>query len=113
MNEIDIYHLPLWLSGIYDEIQERCIKTLKEDSDAYGKILNETSQLLDKYDFINTLSARDEIQEPKNLTILEWQALERFMALEEDRRDFEAIQIYLFGCQHTLAMIQLLKIICL
>lgn len=70
MNEIDIYHLPLWLSGIYDEIQE-----------------------------------------PKNLTILEWQALERFMALEEDRRDFEAIQIYLFGCQHTLAMLQLLKII--
>lgn len=111
MDEIDIYHLPLWLSGIYDEIQERCIKTLKEDSDAYGKILNETSQLLDKYDFINTLSARDEIQEPKNLTILEWQALERFMALEEDRRDFEAIQIYLFGCQHTLAMLQLLKII--
>lgn len=42
----DIYHLPLWLSGIYDEIQERCVKTLKEDSDAYGRILNETSQLL-------------------------------------------------------------------
>lgn len=101
----------MWLSGIYDEIQERCIKTFNEDSDAYGKILYEISQLLDKYDFINTLSARDEIQEPKNLTILEWQALERFVALEEDCRDFEAIQIYLFRCQHTLAMLQLLKII--
>ncbi len=42
IDDIDIYHLPKWLEGIFEDIESLCNKTLKKESEAYRKILNET-----------------------------------------------------------------------
>ena len=42
IDDIDIYHLPKWLERIFEGVESLCHETLKKESEAYRKILNET-----------------------------------------------------------------------
>ena len=110
IEDIDIYHLPLWACAVVDEISEGCKNRLKV-SPEYSRIEEESDKLLFKYPFISKLIDRDEIEEPMDLTLEQTKALSRFLALEADREDYERIQLYLMGCQHMIEMLQLLELI--
>ena len=73
--------------------------------------MKEIDELLFQYPFISKLIDRDEIEEPMELSIKKAKALSRFLALDADREDYERIQLYLMGCQHTIEMLQLLELL--
>ena len=109
MEDITIYDMPIWMCALVDAVNGTCKKRLKA-SPEYRRILKESDQVLDCYRFISTLIDRDEIDEPMNLTLEQTKALSRFLALDADREDYERIQLYLMGCQHTMEVLQLLKL---
>ena len=110
IEDIDIYHLSLWACAVVDEISEDCKNRLKVSLE-YSRIEEESDKLLFKYPFISKLIDRDEIEEPMDLTLEQTKALSRFLALDADREDYERIQLYLMGGQHTIEMLQLLELI--
>ena len=110
IDDIDIYNLPRWLEGIFEEVERICYETLEEESEFYKRVLEETHELLDKYDFLSTIADNDEIREPMNLSITEVQALSRFWVLETDRMSMEMVQMYLLGCRHMWELMELLGI---
>ena len=110
IENVDIYDLPIWACAVVDEISETCKNWLKS-SPEYSRILKESDELLFKYPFISTLIDRDKIEEPMDLTLKQAKALSRFLALDADREDYERIQLYLMGCQHTIKALQLLGIL--
>lgn len=57
------------------------------------------------------LTAGDEITENMKLSVEEVKALSRFLALEDDRRAFEAIKYYLPGGRAEVEMMELLGIL--
>lgn len=107
---MDIYNLPIWACAVVDEIDETCRKRLKA-SPEYSRILKESDELLFKYPFISKLIDRDKIEEPIKLSVKKAKALSKFLALDADREDYERIQLYLMGCQHTIKVLQLLEIL--
>ena len=111
MKDFTTYDLPLWLNTAVEELEHRCIEELKEENIFYNEVLEESSKLLEQYRFISSLSDRDPVAEPIELSLEETKALSRFLALENDRRDMESIQAYLLGCRHVLEVLQLLKMI--
>lgn len=110
IDDIDIYNLPRWLEGIFEEVERTCYETLEEESEFYKAVLEETHELLDKYSFLSTIADNDEIREPMNLSITEVQALSRFWLLETDRMSMEMVQMYLLGCRHMWELMELLEI---
>lgn len=110
VKDINIYDMPIWMCALVDTVSATCKKKLKA-SPEYRKILKESDELLDDYRFISTLIDRDEIDEPMNLTLEQARALSQFLALDADREDYERIQLYLMGCQHTMEVLQLLKLL--
>lgn len=110
IDDIDIYKLPRWLEGIFEEVERICYETLEEESEFYKRVLEETHELLEKYDFLSTIADNDEIREPMNLSITEVQALSRFWVLETDRMSMERVQMYLLGCRHMWELMELLEI---
>ncbi len=105
------YDLPLWLNAAVEELEHRCIEELKEENLFYNEVLEESSKLLKQYRFLSTLSDRDPVTEPMELSLEETKALSRFLILENDRRDMESIQAYLLGFRHALEVLQLVKMI--
>lgn len=103
--DFDLYSMPSWMSGIFDDLEEGCINKLEKESNFYKQILKESSDLLERYRYISILSAGDDLEEPIELSIEGARALARFMRLESDRKDMEVLQTYLFGLRH---MFQLL-----
>ena len=110
IDDIDIYKLPRWLEGIFEEVERICYETLEEESEFYNGVLQETHELLDKYGFLSTIADNDEIREPMNLSITEVQALSRFWLLETDRMSMEMVQMYLLGCRHMWELMELLGV---
>lgn len=110
IENIDICNLPIWACAIIDEINEMCRKRLMQLPE-YRKILKESSALLEQYRFISTFIDRDEIEESMDLSVIQSKALSQFLALDSDREEYERIQLYLMGCQHTIEMLQLLDLI--
>lgn len=108
IDDIDIYNLPRWLEGIFEEVERICYETLEEESEFYKGVLEEIHELLEKYDFLSTIADNDEIREPMNLSITEVQALSRFWLLETDRMSMEMVQMYLLGCRHMWELMELL-----
>ena len=106
IEDVDIYDLPIWACAVVDEISETCKNRLKS-SPEYSRILKESDELLFKYPFISKIIDRDEINEP----IEKAKALSQFLALDADREDYERIQLYLMGCQHTIEILELLEIL--
>ncbi len=107
IDDIDIYKLPRWLEGIFEEVERICYETLEEESEFYKGVLEKTHELLDKYDFLSTIADNDEIREPMNLSITEVQALSRFWLLETDRMSMERVQMYLVRCRHMWELMEL------
>ena len=87
-----------------------CYETLEEVSKFYKEVLDETHELLDKYDLLSTIAENDEIRGPMNLSITEVKALSRFWVLETDRMSMEMVQMYLLGCRHMWEVTDLLGI---
>ena len=110
LKDIDLYNLPMWLNAFCDELESRCRKELKKESNFYNQVLNESGDLLEQYRFIATLSD-DDIVEPIKLTVEEARALERFMRLESDQKDMEILQMYLLGLRHMFQLLQELKVL--
>ena len=110
IEDVDIYDLPIWACAVVDEISETCKNRLKS-SPEYSRILKESDELLFKYPFISKIIDRDEINEPIELSVEKAKALSQFLALDADREDYERIQLYLMGCQHTIEILQLLEIL--
>ena len=110
IEDVDIYDLPIWACAVVDEISETCKNRLKS-SPEYSRILKESDELLFKYPFISKIIDRDEINEPIELSVEKAKALSQFLALDADREDYERIQLYLMGCQHTMEILQLLEIL--
>lgn len=108
IEDLNIYDLPIWACAVIDKVSEDCKKRLKA-SPEYSRILKESDRLLFKYSFINHLIDRDRIEKPLKLSLKETKALSKFLALDADREDFERIQLYLMGCQHTIEVLQLLE----
>ena len=108
--EIDTDDLPVWMCAVVDVVSENCKKRLKM-SPQYNRIVEESDKLLFQYPFISTLIDRDKIETPMNLTLEQTKALSRFLALDADREDYERIQLYLMGCQHTIEVLQLLELL--
>lgn len=110
IEDVDIYDLPIWACAVVDEISETCKNRLKS-SPEYSRILKESDELLFKYPFISKIIDRDEINEPIELSVEKAKALSQFLALDADREDYERIQLYLMGCQHTIEILELLEIL--
>ena len=110
IEDVDIYDLPIWACAVVDEISETCKNRLKS-SPEYSRILKESDELLFKYPFISKLIDRDKIEKPMKLSVKNAKALSKFLALDADREDYERIQLYLMGCQHTMEILQLLEIL--
>ena len=110
IENVDIYDLPIWACAVVDEISENCKNRLKS-SPEYSRILKESDELLFKYPFVSKLIDRDKIEAPMKLSVKKAKALSKFLALDADREDYERIQLYLMGCQHTIEILQLLEIL--
>lgn len=110
IDDIDIYNLPLWLNGIFEEVERICYETLKEESEFYRNVLAEAHELLEKYRFTSTIADGDKIEESLSLSVEEAKALSRFWALETDHKTMEAVQLYLLGGKHIWELLELLKL---
>ncbi|PWJ47804.1 DUF6664 family protein [Faecalicatena contorta] len=111
LGDIDIYNLPLWLNGIYEELDKKCVEELKKESAFYNQVMKESGELLEEYPFISTLIDRDKITEPIRLTVSEVKSLSKFLALDAERRDMETIQMYLMGSRHMMQLLRTIKVI--
>jgi hypothetical protein len=111
IDDIDIYNLPKWLEGFFENAETVCRDTLEKESEAYRNILSETHDLLEKYRFLSTIADGDTITESMNLSMEEVKALSKFYRLEADRKTIEATQIYLIGAKHMWELMELLKLI--
>lgn len=107
MSDMDIYNLPDWLGKIVDEIEEGGRKELLKESPQYAQMDEESSGILEHFEFISTLIDRDNITTPMDMGITEAKALSRFLALEHDMDDLLRIKIYLMGCRHTVLFLRL------
>ena len=108
ISEIDLYHLPVWMNAVFEQVEKQCEEELERESETYRKILKEEHTLLDQYPFLSMLTAGDEITENMKLTVEEARALTRFLALEDDRRGIEAVKYYLLGGRGAVEMMELL-----
>ena len=108
IGEIDLYDLPGWMNGVFEQVEQQCEKELEQESGAYRKIIEEEQILLEQYPFLSVLADRDEITESIELTVEEVKALPRFMALEDDRRGIEAVKYFLLGGRGAVEMMELL-----
>lgn len=111
LKDFSIYKAPLWLNTLLEEMEERCQRELREDSEEYKKIIEESGRLMKKCPFIAELTDNGEFYKPLKFSSEETKALSRFLFLETGRRDWEGIQMYLMGCRDTLEILGLLKII--
>ena len=111
ISEIDLYHLPVWMNAVFEQVEKQCEEELERESETYRKIIKEEYALLDQYPFLSTLTAGDEIAEGMELTVEELKALSRFLVLEDDRRGIEAVKYYLLGGRGTVEMIELLGMV--
>lgn len=111
IGEIDLYHLPVWMNAVFEQVEKQCEEELERESETYRKIIKEEHTLLDQYPFLSTLTAGDEITEDMKLTVEEARALTRFLALEDDRRGIEAVKYYLLGGRGAVEMMELLGMV--
>lgn len=111
LKDFSIYKPPLWLNTLLEEMEERCHRELKEDSEQYKEIVEESKKLMKKCPLIEELIDNEELSEPLNFSSEDTKALSRFLFLETGRRDWEGIQMYLMGCRDTIEILRLLKII--
>lgn len=111
IDDIDIYNLPTWLHGIFEDVELTCYETLTKESEFYRDILSEAHELLEKHRFISTIVDGDKIEEPMKLSVEEAEVLSKFWKLEVDRRSMEATQIYLMGARHMWELMELLKLV--
>lgn len=111
MKEFRIRGLPFWLETALEELENRYIEELKEESASYNKLQEETNNILKQYPFISALIECEMTSETMKLSKGEILVLSRFLALENDRRDMESMQAYLLGCRDVLEVLKVLKII--
>lgn len=109
LKNFDVHNAPLWLNFVLKEVEQQCWSELKNDSESYQKILAESSDILDEHLFISNIIDGDPITEPMDLSVEEVRALSRFYVLECDRRDLQALEMYLLGCRHALEVMELIK----
>lgn len=107
MSDMDIYHLPEWFGKIVDEIEERGRNELVKESPQYAGMDEESSGILEHFEFISTLIDRDKITAPMDMGTTEAKALSRFLALDNDMDDFLRIKVYLMGWRHTILFLRL------
>ena len=108
ISEIDLYHLPGWMNAVFEQVEKQCEEELKRESETYREIIKEEHTLLDQYLFLSMFTAGNEITEDMKLTVEEARALSRFLALENDRREIEAVKYYLLGGRGAVEMMELL-----
>lgn len=111
ISEIDLYHLPVWMNAVFEQVEKQCEEELERESETYRKIIKEEHTLLDQYPFLSMLTAGDEITEDMKLTVEEARALTRFLVLEDDRRGIEAVKYYLLGGRGTVEMMELFGVL--
>lgn len=111
LKDFSIYKSPLWLNTLLEEMEERCQRELREDSEEYKKIIEESGKLMKKCPLIEELTDNEDLCKPLEFSSEETKALSKFLFLETGRRDWEGIQMYLMGCHDTLEILRLLKII--
>ena len=111
ISEIDLYHLPGWMNAAFEQVEKQCEEELERESETYRKIIKEEYALLDQYPFLSMLTAGDETTEGMELTVEEMKALSRFLVLEDDRREIEAVKYFLLGGRCALEMMELLGIV--
>lgn len=74
----------------------------------FSQVLQEA--LINKLNIGRYAYSRDEITEDMKLTVEEARALTRFLALEDDRREIEAVKYYLLGGRGAVEIMELLGI---
>lgn len=111
ISEIDLYHLPGWMNAVFEQVEKQCEEELEWESETYRKIIKEEHTLLDQYSFLSTLVDGDKITENMELTVEEVRALSRFLALEDDRREIEAMKYFLLGGREVVEMMELLGMV--
>lgn len=107
LSDIDLYHMPIWMNKLVEELEETSQRELMEESSQYGQMAAEEHELLTKFRFISTLIDRDYIAEGFKLDVEEARALSRFLALEADRGSLMQLKMYLLGSRHTLEYLEL------
>ena len=111
MSDIDLYHMPVWMGGIVDEVEETGRREMAAESPQYSQMKEESEEILEHFDFISTLIDRDQITHPMKMDVTEAKALSRFLALEEDMESLLRMKMYLMGCRHTLAFLELVGVL--
>ena len=111
ISEIDLYHLPGWMNAVFEQVEKQCEEELERESETYRKIIKEEYALLDQYPFLSMLTAGDETTEGMELTVEEMKALSRFLVLEDDRREIEAVKYFLLGGRGVVEMLELLGLV--
>lgn len=111
ISEINLYHLPVWMNAVFEQVEKQCEEELERESETYRKIIKEEHTLLEQFPFLATLADGDEIAEGMKLTVEEVRALSRFLALEDDRREIEAVKYYLLGGRGAVGLMELLGMV--
>lgn len=111
ISEINLYHLPSWMNAVFEQVEKQCEEELERESETYRKIIKEEHILLDQYPFLSMLTAGDEVTEDMKLTVEEVRTLSRFMALEDGRREIEAMKYFLLGGRGAIETMELLGIL--
>ena len=111
ISEINLYHLPGWMNAVFEQVEKQCEEELERESETYRKIIKEEYALLDQYPFLSMLTAGDETTEGMELTVEEMKALSRFLVLEDDRREIEAVKYFLLGGRGVVEMLELLGLV--
>lgn len=94
-----------------DEIEERGRNELLKESPQYARMEEESSGILEHFEFISTRIDRDKITASMDMGTTEAKALSRFLALEHDMDDLLRIKIYLMGYRHTVQFLRLAGIL--
>lgn len=110
LKDLNMADLPIWVDALMEDLERRRFQELKENR-FYKEVLEEREELLEEHRFLETLTDRDKITEPMELSVEEAQALSRFLALESDKRDMESMGTYLLGCRYAVEALRMLKII--
>lgn len=79
LKDFSIYNPPLWLNMLLEEMEERCQRELREDSEEYKKIVEESRRLMEKYPLIEELIDNGDLCKPLKFSSEETKALSRFL----------------------------------
>lgn len=106
---LDLLKLESWQMEMVNHAVVEAECKARENYKEYGQIEKEIRGLYARYPFIDALTDRSEITEGRAFSVKELQAISKCLALEDDRRSIEQMELYFKGIRDGYALKRFLE----